>query len=132
MLRLLAATLLASSLLAGAAMAQDTPACKTSPKVVGKCMTFYGNLAVYTGSPSIRIWPVGTKQLYGLRSTGSDPENVVLPEKLRDALATNPLEINGKWEVCPLEPERSNQLRAVCLESASELRVTPRPATPQQ
>ena len=127
MMRLLATTLIASALFAGPAMAQETPACKTSPKVVGKCMTFYGRLSVYTGSPSIRIWPVGTKQLYGLRSTGSDPENLVLPEKLRDALATNPLEINGKWEVCPLEPERSNQLRAVCLESASELRVTPRP-----
>src|SRR5687768_3864083 len=120
MLRLLAATLLASSFIVPAAMADEAPVCKTSPKVVGKCMTFYGPLAVYSGSPSLRIWPVGTKQLYGLRGTGADPETVALPEKLREILATNPREVNGKWEVCPLEAERANQLRSVCLESASE------------
>ncbi len=123
MLRLLAATLVASTVLAAPAMAGDAPACKGNPKVVGKCMTFYGPLSVYGGSPSIRIWPVGTKQLYGVRGTGADPDNVTLPEKLREILATNPQEVNGKWEVCPLEPERANQLRSVCLESASELRA---------
>jgi hypothetical protein len=121
MLKLLATTLIASVALATPAMA-DAPVCKGNPKVVGKCMTFYGPLSVYGGSPSLRIWPVGTKQLYGIRSTGADPENVVLPEKLRDILATNPREVNGKWEVCPLEPERPNQLRSVCLESATELK----------
>lgn len=125
MLKLLATALLASSVFATAAMAADAPACKSSPKVVGKCMTFYGPLAVYSGSPSLRIWPVGTKQLYGLRGTGADPETVALPEKLRELLATNPREVNGKWEVCPLEAERPNQLRIVCLESASELRAVP-------
>ncbi len=126
MTRLLATALIASSLFAGAALADEAPACKSSPKVVGKCMTFYGPLSVYGGSPSLRIWPVGTKQMYGLRGTGADPENVALPEKLREILATNPREVNGKWEVCPLEAERPNQLRIVCLEGASELRGVPR------
>ncbi len=130
MLRLLATALLASSVVTAAAMADEAPACKSSPKVVGKCMTFYGPLSVYSGSPSLRIWPVGTKQLYGLRGTGADPETVALPEKLRAILATNPREVNGKWEVCPIEAERPNQLRSVCLESASELRAVPRTATP--
>ena len=123
MLRLLATALLASTVLGSPALAEDAPACKGNPKVVGKCMIFYGPLSVYGGSPSLRIWPVGTKQLYGLRSTGADPDNIALPEKLRDILATNPREVNGKWEVCPLEAERPNQLRSVCLESASELRA---------
>lgn len=126
MLKLLATTLIASAVLVAPAMADNAPACKSSPKVVGKCMSFYGPLSVYSGSPSLRIWPVGTKQLYGLRGTGADPENVALPEKLREILATNPREVNGKWEVCPLEAERANQLRIVCLESASELRGVPR------
>jgi len=129
MFKLLATSLIASTIVAAPAFAEDGPACKASPKVVGKCMTFYGPLAVYSGSPSLRIWPVGTKQLYGLRGTGADPENVALPEKLRELLASNPREVNGKWEVCPLEAERPNQLRIVCLESASELRAVPN--TPQ-
>jgi hypothetical protein len=127
MFRLLATALLASTIVTPAFA--EAPACKSSPKVVDKCMTFYGRLNIYTGSPSIRIWPVGTKQLYGVRSTGSDPDHVVLPQKLRDILASNPVEVNGKWEVCPLEPERPNQLRSVCLESATELRPVAR--TPQ-
>ncbi len=126
MFKLLATAMIASTILAAPAIAADAPACKSSPKVVGKCMTFYGPLAVYSGSPSLRIWPVGTKQLYGLRGTGADPENVALPEKLRELLAAKPSEVNGKWEVCPLEAERPNQLRIVCLESASELRAVPR------
>ncbi len=126
MFKLLATAVIASTILAAPAIAADAPACKSSPKVVGKCMTFYGPLSVYSGSPSLRIWPVGTKQLYGLRGTGADPENVALPEKLRDILASNPREVNGKWEVCPLEAERPNQLRSVCLESASELKAVPR------
>lgn len=129
MFKLLATAVIASTILAAPAIAADAPACKSSPKVVGKCMTFYGPLSVYSGSPSLRIWPVGTKQLYGLRGTGADPENVALPEKLRDILASNPREVNGKWEVCPLEAERPNQLRSVCLESASEMKAVPR--TPQ-
>ncbi|MEN3973554.1 hypothetical protein [Emcibacter sp. SYSU 3D8] len=126
MSRLLAIALLASSVLTAPALADTAPTCKASPKVVDKCMTFYGRLSVYTGSPAIRLWPVGTKQLYGVRGTGDDPENLVLPEKLRDMLATNPIEINGKWEVCPLEPARPNQLRSVCLEGATELKPVPR------
>jgi hypothetical protein len=107
----------------GGAAAAEPPRCKGSPELAGPCFTLYGRLTVYGGEPAIRIWPDGTKKLYGVPARNG---TVPLPDTLKDALAGNPLEIRGKYEMCPLEPERPNRLRNVCLESASELRVVPR------
>lgn len=106
------------------------PLCKGSPKIVGDCFTLYGRLAVYNGTPAIRIWPFGTKKLLGVVDTDGDESTVALPDNIKKALANNPLEINGKYEMCPLDYERENRMRPVCLESASDLRIVPnRPPT---
>ncbi|MBI1180741.1 MAG: hypothetical protein GC201_09300 [Alphaproteobacteria bacterium] len=125
MIRTFLAALLLSALAIPALADDARPQCKGSPKVVDECVTLYGVLGVYTGTPSIRIWPVGTKKLYGVSDTRDDG-SVWLPPRLKDALAANPVEINGKFVMCPLEPARDNHLTLVCLESATELRPVSR------
>jgi hypothetical protein len=123
MIRTLATAMLLASMPTAALAAGDVPQCKGSPKVVGDCLTVYGKLSVYSGKPSIRIWPIGTKKLYGVEDTDGDPETVYLPPNLRKALESSPRELNGKYQMCPLDVERDNRLTPVCLESASQLGI---------
>ncbi|MEN3950335.1 hypothetical protein [Iodidimonas sp. SYSU 1G8] len=119
------------SLVALPAAAQSSaPLCKGSPKVVGECFTFYGRMTVHSGAPALRIWPTGTKRLLGVADTDNSPETVAVPEDLQALLATDPAEINGKFEVCPLDAARPNRLTTVCLESATSLKAVPKAPTP--
>jgi hypothetical protein len=121
MIRLLATALLASTV---AAPAEAAPQCKGSPKVVGDCMSMYGTLTIHDGKPSMRIWPAGTKKLYGVADTDGG-NSVSVPEALKEALATNPREIKGKFEMCPLQQDVPNRLTLVCLEDATGLKAVP-------
>jgi hypothetical protein len=125
MIRIFTIALLAAAIATPAAADEAKPQCKGSPKVVEKCFTLYGRLAVYNGNPAIRIWPFGTKRMLGVVDTDGDDSTVALPDNIRKALADNPLEINGKYEMCPLDYERPAKMRPVCLESASDLRIVP-------
>src|SRR5262245_48301115 len=40
--------------------------CRARSDVAGKCFTVHGRLSVYNGTPSIRLWPIGTKRLLGI------------------------------------------------------------------
>ena len=123
MIRILATAMLIASMTTAASAEGARPQCKGSPKVVGKCVTVYGKLSVYGGSPSIRIWPVGTKRLYGIEDTDGDPKTVYLPPNLRKALESHPRELNGKFQLCPLDVERDNRMTPACIEGASQLGI---------
>ena len=125
MIRIVTIAALAAAIALPAAAEEAKPQCKGSPKVVEKCFSLYGRLSVYNGNPAIRIWPFGTKRMLGVVDTDGDDSTVALPDNIKKALSTNPLEINAKYEMCPLDYERPNKMRPVCLESASDLRIVP-------
>ena len=37
--------------------------CKTNPKVIGACYVVHGRATNADGTPTLRIWPVGTKRM---------------------------------------------------------------------
>jgi hypothetical protein len=96
--------------------------CKGNPKVIGACYVIHGRARFGNGTPTLRIWPVGTKRILGVTAgtTADDAEDPIVPEEMmvftRDVEA-----VFGDFEVCPFTPERKGHMQFVCIESATKL-----------
>jgi hypothetical protein len=117
-----------SCLVATAAGADES--CKSSPKLVGACFAVHGRLSVYNGAPALRIWPLGSNRLLGVRNPDGNPADVaVLPPSIyrfmpeRGALPN----LYGDYEVCPLTQEQPGRMQMVCIESAANLIAREKP-----
>jgi hypothetical protein len=96
----------------------EESACKTNEKTVGDCWNLRGRIQVYNGTPSIRIWPVGTKRLLGV----VPPESEIMPNSLKEKIKPN-VQIFADLVVCPFTVEKSGRMQMVCIESANNIRV---------
>jgi len=114
------------------AYAVEKSYCAKSPPIKGACFTVHGKLFLALGTPTIRIWPVGTKRLLGVYNWGIDFDDTAPPNVLKllngdppndDPFATD---IYGNYTVCPLEKQRKGWMRMVCMKSATHLRAVPR------
>jgi hypothetical protein len=102
--------------------------CKTSNNEKS-CYWTHGRLVAGNGTPSLRLWPIGTKHLLGIYSGPSvdrhslDNENPELPANLM--LKFKPFEnrVYADFEVCPLETARPGSMQAACVETAKNIVV---------
>ena len=62
---------------------RDPGECLTNPGVVAPCFSFHGRMSLANGSPSLRIWRIGTKRILGVLPS----ENPVVPTAIRKRLA---------------------------------------------
>jgi hypothetical protein len=88
--------------------------CKTDPDIVGACYWVHGRLSIYNGTPSARIWKVGTNRMLGVHED-------VLPGDLGSIDLLN-IPTFGDFYVCPFSRERPGAMRFVCIESEKNLR----------
>ena len=99
--------------------------CKSRPDVVGKCFNVHGRLSVYNGTPSIRLWPIGTKRLLGVidpKDASNAPGPTILPLDIKTKLDWNK-DVLGDFMVCPLTRRQSGRMQTVCIESGKNLSV---------
>jgi hypothetical protein len=130
-------TTLLATVLALALLASDTPrraskrkiSCKT-PEIASSCYWTHGRLSFYNGTPSWRLWKIGTHRILAVhsgpsvkRGTQWDNENPELPFNVDRALKTWGDEVFADFEVCPLEPEKTGVMQRVCIESAKNIFV---------
>jgi hypothetical protein len=97
--------------------------CREHPQVDGPCFNVHGRIRVYNGTPSARIWPVGTKRLLGVseaRFYKSEYSN--MPPDLSHLLEWDK-EIFADFVVCPFTPDEPGVMRLVCVDSASNVVV---------
>src|SRR5713101_1370344 len=119
--------------------------CKT-PENASLCYWTHGRLSIYNGNPSFRIWKTGTHRLLGvfngpshfpphITSFDDDVFNPELAAELYRAYEADnrrlkrdtgvswavPPPVFADFEVCPLEPEKKNEMQAVCIESAKNI-----------
>jgi hypothetical protein len=94
----------------------DWQTCKADPDIVGACFTLHGRLSIWNGSPSMRIWRMGTHRMLGVPSETA-PENVSTLF-VAQAFGT---QVFGDFELCPFTKEKPNEMQMVCIESASNL-----------
>jgi len=87
-------------------------ACKSDPDIVGECFQIHGRLAAYNGSPTLRIWHVGTSRILGVH-------NDILPETISPKMDWD-TEILGDFLVCPYTRQKEGAMQFVCVESVSK------------
>ena len=101
------------------------PSCRTRSDVIGRCFSVHGRLSVYNGTPSIRLWPIGTKRLLGIidpNDVSNAPGPTILPVEIKNKLDWDK-NIFGDFLVCPLTREQPGRMRTVCIESGKNLTV---------
>jgi len=92
--------------------------CKGNPEQVSECFRIRGRLRIYNGTPSLRIWRVGTKRILGVSEAHAGIRR--MPESLEEKVGFG-IDIFGDFEVCPFTPETPGEMQFVCIESASNL-----------
>lgn len=101
---------------AGKTRGADWVTCKNDPDIATACFIVHGRLSIWNGTPSLRMWRIGTNRILGV-TTETTPENV---SRLwgSDPFET---EIYGDFEVCPFTKDKAGAMQMVCIESASRL-----------
>jgi hypothetical protein len=109
-------------LLVGPAFAKS-PSCKGNPKVVSACYVVHGRATFGNGTPTLRIWPVGTKRMLGVTAgpIADDADDPIVPKNF--GIPNGAEAVYGDFEVCPFTLERKGHMKMVCVESASNLAV---------
>jgi hypothetical protein len=82
----------------------------------------------YNGTPTFRIWVIGTKRLLGVKEvevSEEDFEHPLMPEKLWGSVGTMEYEVYGDFEVCPLSEQEPHAMQMVCIESAKHVVAVP-------
>jgi len=93
--------------------------CKTNHDVVGECFKVRGRMNYWNGTPSTRIWIIGTHRMLGLPC-----EDFGLPENVRAHFSDFDDEVTGLFEVCPVSKYERGTMQMVCVESVSDPKFT--------
>ena len=80
------------------------------------CFTVHGRLALYNGTPSFRIWQIGTGHILAVPDGPPSHEDDNLPENVRRLVWQTA--VFGDFRVCPLTPARVGRMQMVRVESA--------------
>jgi hypothetical protein len=92
--------------------------CQKNPEVIGPCFTVHGRISVYNGTPSVRIWIIGTDHLLGVLPS----EDEIMPPAIKKELGIG-TQIYGDYLVCPFTQEKKGHMQMVCIESAKSLHI---------
>jgi len=105
------------------ATSQNDKSCREHPKLVGKCFSVHGRLAVYNGAPALRILKLGTKRILGVSEQRFAVEGYRnVPEEVTAKLDQDKL-LYGDYTVCPFTRAREKEMQLVCIEKVSNLVV---------
>lgn len=94
------------------------------------CYWTHGRIVAGNGTPSVRIWPSGTRRLLGVVNP-SDPrtddgELDSLPIGLGRLLTDKHVDaVWGDFHVCPVAPERDGWMRFVTVNRTRKLVIQP-------
>lgn len=125
--------MVASGCVFASAIPQRVPKRKIECKIPSNAATCYwthGRLSLYNGTPTYRLWKIGTHRMLAIHSgpgfkLGDDQENEnpETPSNVDHAFKTPYSQIYADFEVCPLEPEVAGHMQRVCIESAKNIVV---------
>jgi hypothetical protein len=87
-------------------------------------------MSLWNGTPSVRIWVVGTKRMLGVVQQDETFDD--LPENIRRAWAVHGdtamwrSDLFGDFRVCPVTANRPGRMQMVIVKGATRLLVQPR------
>ena len=108
--------------------------CKTAA-LAPSCVRIHGRLWQGNGTPSMRLWQIGTHHVYGIYTNQYgfkhdietlDNESPGIPDNVERQRGNLFLpDVYADFDVCPLEPLIQGHMQAACIESATHI-VSPR------
>ena len=106
--------------------AGETAHCQGRQVVAPSCFDVHGRLEFANGSPTVRLWPIGSRRLFGVFGGDGDPDSpTLLPLVVRTAATPSTpgsmLAVVGDFRVCPLASERRGWMQPVCIEGAAHV-----------
>ena len=115
----------ACSILAQSPTKPAVNSCRARSDLVGQCFIVRGRLSVYNGTPSIRLWPIGTRRLLGVldpENISSEPGPSIIPASILGQLDWDKF-IFGDFLVCPLTRSQPGRMQTICIQSGKHLLV---------
>ena len=108
--------------------------CET-PALAPSCLHIHGRLNQGNGTPSTRLWHIGTHHEFGIYSnqygllhddTTLDNEDPTLPASVERQRTKDRFlgYVYADFEVCPLEPYKEDHMQAACIQSATHIVVS--------
>ena len=99
--------------------------CASRADLAGPCFEVRGRLSFWNGTPSARIWRVGTKRMLGVHGDELPP---ALIEKIDGFDDRNRFDTEAwaTFRVCPFTRSRPGRMQLVCVESWRGLSLRPR------
>jgi len=95
--------------------------CREHPRLVGSCFKLHGRLSVYNGAPTLRIWKIGTKRVFGVSEQRfAEPGYSNIPTSVREKV-TEENEVTGDYLVCPFTKPRAGEMQMICVESGENM-----------
>ncbi len=95
--------------------------CREHPKLVGSCFTVHGRLSAYNGTPSLRIWKIGTRRMLGVSEQRfAEPGYRNIPEVIQKQVTLDTA-LFGNYVVCPFTRSRPGEMQLVCIEKGKNL-----------
>jgi len=91
--------------------------CKNNPAVIGKCFNVRGRIAVYNGSPVVRILLDNSKNVLGVLPS----EHEIMPTSLKK-LVNPDQDVFANMTVCPFSKFKPGNMQFVCIEDAKNIR----------
>ena len=83
-------------------------------------------MSYWNGTPSVRIWPVGTQRMLGVSEQRFLDEGYCdLPDDIAAKLSWDS-DLFADFVVCPFTPNQPGVMRLVCVDSGTHLDVRPR------
>lgn len=115
-----------SAVVAGQDARSEARPCREHPQLAGPCTRVRGRMNYWNGTPSVRIWKVGTRRMLGVSEGRFSREGYQnLPPALASTLSWE-TDLFADFMVCPFTRERPGVMQLVCVDSATNLVVRPR------
>jgi hypothetical protein len=92
--------------------------CEEAPVSGGKCFTLRGRVSLYNGTPSMRIWPIGSSRLLGVVPA----EDEDAPANIK-GVVTFEQSATADLEVCPVIKAKQGEMQMVCIRSARDVKL---------
>jgi hypothetical protein len=113
-----------------ALMAAAEPAMAGGAVGAPECHVVRGRLAVWNGTPSVRIWPVGTRRELGVVDAHGDAAgDRLLPAPVQALIEKGGPDravVFGDYRVCALTKQKPGRMQIVYIAKASRLRAEER------
>ncbi len=79
----------------------------------------HGKLSIWMGTPTFRIWIIGTNRILGI--PGGDTEPAEMPDKLQKLFTNTSVEVYADFVVTPLTKYKRGHMQDVRIDSVENL-----------